>query len=87
MSLTDSQKTLLAGALGGGAAALAVGIPIGLSKQMLIMDGVGAAAAYLYHSYSAGGMVTMGDMGMVYSAAIGGAAAYALFKFAPSTLV
>lgn len=82
--LSASQMALLYGALGGGAAALAAGIPIGLSKQMLIMDGVGAAAGYVYFTQYGNGSDSSSQM---YAAAVGAAAAYALFKFAPTMLL
>lgn len=73
----------LYGAVGGGAAALFVGIPIGLSKQMLIMDGVGAAAGYGYATYYGAADSTS----QMYAGVAGAVAAYALFKLAPTLLV
>lgn len=71
---------MLAGAVGGGLAAMMMGIPMGLNKAMLYYDLVGLGSAYLYSSYGPdfGGMKASDPM---MGALIGAVVAYGLGKY------
>ena len=71
---------MLAGAVGGGLAAMMMGIPMGLNKAMLYYDLVGLGSAYLWSYY---GMQTqlMEPNSPMAGVIVGFAVAYGLGKY------
>ncbi len=78
--LTDAQKNMLAGAVGGGLGAMMLGVPMGLNKPMLYYDLVGLGSAYLYSSYGMD-VAGMKASDVMMGAIVGFAVAYGLGKY------